>query len=114
MDLTTFKAVLAQAAPQTQPDPRAQMFQLAAMIVLMGVMFYFALWRPQQKRAKEQAELLKNIKPGDKVATSGGIVGVVVSVKEKTVSLRSADAKLEINKAAVTEILERGGSPSES
>jgi preprotein translocase subunit YajC len=72
------------------------------------------LIRPQSKRAKQQANLLKALKAGDKVVTSSGLVGVVIAVKERTVSLRSADAKLEILKSAVTEITERAGESSES
>jgi preprotein translocase subunit YajC len=56
----------------------------------------------------------KNIKPGDKILTSGGIVGVVVGVKEKSLSIRSADAKLEILKSAVTDITERSSGAAES
>ena len=62
-----------------------------------------------QKKAKEQAEMLKSVRPGDKVVTTSGIIGVVVSVKDKTISLRSADAKMEVTKSSVVEILERGG-----
>lgn len=83
-------------------------------LVLLVVVFYFALIRPQQKRAKQHAELLKAVKPGDKVITSGGLVGVVISVKEKTVAIRSADAKLEITKSAIAEIVERSGESKES
>jgi preprotein translocase subunit YajC len=53
--------------------------------------------------------LVERIKPGDKVLTASGIVGVVISVKEKTVSLRSADTKLEILKSAISEITEKAG-----
>jgi preprotein translocase subunit YajC len=118
MDLRNIETLLAMA-PQpgtsgTQPNPTGELVKMVGMLGLMGVMFYFVLLRPQQKRAKEQAQLLKSVKPGDKVVTSGGIIGVVITVKEKTVSLRSADAKLEITKSAVSEILERGGSPGES
>ena len=58
--------------------------------------------------------MLKAVKPGDKVITSGGILGVVITVKEKTVSIRSADAKLEITKSAIAEITERGGESKEA
>ena len=74
-------------------------------MVLIVVVFYFILIRPQQKRAKQQAALLKNLKSGDKVATSSGIIGIIISVKDNTVSLRSADSKLEVTKASVTEII---------
>ena len=114
MTIRDFCILLAQAPSGTTQDPRAQMFTTIGMMVLMGVMFYFVLIRPQSKRAKDQANLLKALKPADKVVTSSGIVGVVIAVKERTVSLRSADAKLEVLKSAVTEITERAGESSES
>lgn len=77
-----------------------------APMVLLIIVFYFILIRPQQKRAKLQAQLIKNLRSGDKVVTSSGIVGLVITVKDKTVSLRSADAKMEVTKASVVEILE--------
>ena len=83
-------------------------------LILIFVVFYFLLIRPQQKKAKDHAALLKAIRPGDKIVTSSGIVAVVVTVKEKTLSIRSADAKFEITKSAVAEITERGGESHES
>jgi preprotein translocase subunit YajC len=96
-------ALLADTAAQGQPD-------FLRMLVPMGVMMfglYFVMIRPQQKKAKEHESLLKTLKSGDRVATSGGLLGVVITVKDKTVTLRCADSKLEIQKAAVTEVLER-------
>lgn len=75
----------------------------------MGIMLYFIFIRPQTKKAREQATMLKTMKAGDKIVTSSGIVGMVVSVKEKTASIRSADSKLEVLKSAITDITERGG-----
>lgn len=72
------------------------------------VVFYLVLIRPQQKKAKEHAELLKNIRAGDKVTTSGGLVATVVGVKDRTVTLRSGDSKLEVLKSSVAEVTERG------
>ena len=69
-------------------------------------MMYFMLFRPQQQRAKQMAKLMASMKAGDRVVTSSGIVGSVVSVKDKTVTLRSGDAKMEVTKSSVTEILE--------
>ena len=83
-------------------------------LILLVVVFYFALIRPQQKKAKDHAQLLKTVRPGDKVVTTGGIVGVIVTVKEKTISIRSADAKFEITKSAIAEITERSGGSSEA
>jgi preprotein translocase subunit YajC len=100
--------------PGTTPDPRGQMVYTIGMLGIMFVMFYFVLIRPQSRKAKQHAEMLKTVRPGDKVLTSGGIVGVVLSVKEKTISIRSADAKFEVVKSAITEITERSGDSSES
>jgi preprotein translocase subunit YajC len=118
MTLFSPQALLALSQPPsppgTQPDPRGQMLSTVGMLVLMGVMFYFVLFRPQQKKAKEHAALLKAVRAGDKIVTSSGIVAVVVTVKEKTLTVRSADAKFEITKAAIAEITDRSGETSES
>jgi preprotein translocase subunit YajC len=112
MELNALHIVLAQAAPSgAQPAP---FWTSLVPLGLLMVVFYFILIRPQQKKAKEHAELLKGVKPGDKVLTSGGVIGVIVTVKEKSVTLRSADTKLELTKAAIAEITERGGSSAES
>ena len=90
------------------------MLQQVGLLVFMGVVFYFLLIRPQRVRAKQQDSLLKNLKSNDRVVTSSGIVGIVISVKEKSVTLRSADSKLEVLKSAVTEITEKSGAESSS
>ena len=115
MEFNLGNFLLAMAPPPgTQPDPKGEMIKLVGMLGLMAVMFYFVAMRPQQKRAKEHAALLKAVKAGDKITTTSGILGVVLSVKEKTVTIRSADAKFEITKAAIAEITERGIEKSEA
>ena len=106
MHLNTF---LAQAAPATPGTASQQPAWLSfAPMILLVVVFYFILIRPQQKRAKELAKLVSSLKAGDKVVTASGIIGTVTSVKDRTVALRSGDAKMEVTKASVTEILEPG------
>ena len=100
--------------PGTTPDPRGQMMGTVGMLVIMVIMFYFVLIRPQSKKAKEHAQMLKAVRRGDEVVTSGGIVGEVVNVKDKTLVLRSMDAKFEVNKSAISEITKRTGEASES
>jgi len=118
MTFETLKVMLADAAPvaqaptaQTQmvEDQRAASMKSLGLMAMLFVVMYLFLIRPQQKKAKEQAKIIQTIKPGDKIVTSSGIVGVVITVKDKTISIRSADAKLEITKGAVVEITERGG-----
>jgi preprotein translocase subunit YajC len=110
--------ILAMGQPPTpsgtQPDPRAQVMQTVGMLVIMVVLFYFLLIRPQSRKAKEHAQMLKTVRPGDKIVTTGGVVGVVITVKEKTISIRSADSKFEVTKSAIAEISERGGESNES
>ena len=83
-------------------------------LLLMVFVFYFIFIRPQQKKVKEHDTLLKTLRTGDKILTNSGIVGIVVGVKEKSVSIRSADTKLEILKSAVSEITERGSESAEA
>lgn len=90
------------------------MISTVGMLVVMVIMFYFVLIRPQSKKAKEHSEMLKAIRPGDKIITSGGVVATIVTVKEKTLTIRSADAKFEITKSAIAEVTERGGEVKES
>jgi preprotein translocase subunit YajC len=114
MHLIDLNGFLAQAAA---PQPgQMQGSPLGGLIVPMGLMMiivYFLMIRPQSKQRKQQEKLLQSLKSGDKVITAGGIVGVVITVKEQTVSLRSADAKMEVTKSSVTQILE-GGNAAES
>ena len=111
--------VLAQAtapAAASSGTPAAQQgspFGLLFPMVLIFVVMYFLMIRPQSQQRKAQAKLLEALKSGDKVVTSSGIVGVVITVKDRTVSLRSMDAKMEVTKASVTEIL-AGGDAAES
>jgi preprotein translocase subunit YajC len=111
MYLMNVSALLAMG---TQPQ-QGQTQSPIAFIVPMGLMFvifYFVLIRPQQKKAKQQSEMLKTVKSGDKIVTSSGIIATVVTVKEDSVSVRSADSKFEITKGAIAEIRERSGESS--
>lgn len=103
MQLNSFPLILAEAAPAGQQQNPIMAF---LPMILLVVVFYFILIRPQQKRAKEQRKMLEALKSGDKVVTSAGIIGEVITVKEKTVSLRSADTKLEVTKDSVIAITE--------
>ena len=100
--------------PGTQANPQGEMIKLVGMVVIMGVMMYFIIIRPQRTRQKQLNELMGNLKAGDKVLTSGGIVGVVLGVKDKTVSIRSADSKLEVLKSTISEITEKAGADAVS
>lgn len=115
MNLLGLSVWMAMATPSGQQgQSSAPGWTNMVPIVLIFAVMYLVLIRPQQKKSKEHGELLKTLRPGDKVLTSGGILGVVVGIKEKSVSIRSAETKLEIVKSAVTEITERTSGGSES
>ena len=60
-------------------------------LILMFVIFYFLLIRPQQKKAKEHRTMIDNLKRGDKVITTGGIYGVITDMDEATTTVEIAD-----------------------
>lgn len=99
--------LLAMGAPSGQGQSTAPAWmQLVPFILLIGVFFLIVIL-PQQKREKAHRALLKTLKSGDKVVTSSGLCGTIVSVGETRVTLRSEDSKVEVLKSAVSEITER-------
>ncbi|MEO7298499.1 MAG: preprotein translocase subunit YajC [Verrucomicrobiota bacterium] len=118
MNLTSLTAILAMGAPSAQPgqpgQPATPIYMQMVPFILMIVVFYFILIRPQQKKARQHQELLKQVKAGDRVVTTSGIIGTVIAVKEKSISLRSADTKLEVLKSAVSEVTDRSGDSTDS
>lgn len=74
---------------------------LIPMILVFGV-FYLLLIRPQQKKQRQLQETISQLKAGDKVITTGGIVGVITAVRDTSFLIRSADKTiLEIARTAV-------------
>ena len=77
------------------------MFPLIMMVSIF-VIFYFLLIRPQQKKAKDHRQFLDNLKRGDKVMTSGGLVGEIVTISDQTLTLEIADkVRVEVGRAYV-------------
>jgi preprotein translocase subunit YajC len=75
-------------------------------IILIFIIMYFLLFRPQMKRQKEQARLISALKTGDRVVTAAGIHGLISNVKERTITLKIADnVKIEVEKSAVATVL---------
>ena len=74
-------------------------------LVLIFIIFYFMLIRPQRQKEKEHQKMLSNMAKNDEVVTSGGIHGTIVNVKDKTVILRiDENVKIEIDKNCVAYI----------
>ncbi len=65
-------------------------------LILIFVVFYFFLIRPQRKREKEIQKMRSNIEVGDEIVTSGGIIGRVVSIREDTVVIETGSDRSKI------------------
>ena len=82
------------------------MGQLILLPVFFAV-FYFLLIRPQQKRVKEHAELIRSIEPGDDVLTNGGLYGTITTIDGQIAEMEIADGVVvRIQRAAVAELIE--------
>ena len=84
---------------QTQPAPQGGGWSMWVMLILIFVVMWFFMIRPQRKQQKELEKFRNELKRGDKFITSGGIYGTVDEVKEKTVLLKvDGDVKLRVDK----------------
>lgn len=77
-------------------------------LILIFVIFYFLLIRPQQKRAKEHREMVNNLRRGDNVVTAGGVKGKVTKVGEDEVEVEIAkDVKVSVIKSTISAVLSK-------
>ena len=90
----------------------AQNYSWVGLMVMIGVMFYMLIVRPEQKRRKDQERDLKELKKNDRIVTVGGILGTVVNVvKDDEVVIRvdeQTNTKMHILRSAVSRILKEG------
>lgn len=94
----------AQAA-QGAGQPGGLLGNPMVFMVLMFVMMYFVLIRPQRTRQKQHEELLKNLKVGDHVVTAGGEHGIITGLKETTVNVKVADnVRIEYERTAIATV----------
>jgi preprotein translocase subunit YajC len=101
--------LLAQAPAQPAEDPNQFIKFMGPMIIIM-VLFYFMLIRPQKRKEQELREMVRNVKENDRVVTIGGIYGVVTNVQRDAERLtirvdESTGAKLKVNMSAIARVL---------
>ena len=97
--------LISPAFAQAGGAPGGDMFVQLLPLLLIFVVFWFFLIRPQQKKAKEHTKMVDSLKSGDSVVTRGGVVGAVQSVKATTVSIRSLESKFEVEKYAIERVI---------
>lgn len=89
--------------------------QMLFVMVLMFVMMYFVLIRPQRKKQKALQAQMASLKKDDRVITIGGLHGIVANVKERTVILKLSDTvRVEFEKTAVATIVKKGDEAPET
>ncbi len=84
-------------------------------LILMFVIFYFLLIRPQQKKTKEHREMLGQLKKGDRIITSGGLHGRVTAISEGTMTVEIADkVRVKVARGNVAQVLQSSSRPQEA
>ena len=92
-------------APAGQPDP----FMSFLPLILIFVIFYFLLIRPQTKRAKEHKKMVSELKAGDEVVTSGGVLGRVTEVGEQFLKVEIADGvTVRVQRQTIAGVMPKG------
>ena len=95
----------AQAAPGTHAPTLVQFLPL----LLIFVVFYFLLIRPQQQKAKEHRTMLANLKRNDEVITSGGLYGKVINLNDKIVTLEIApNVRVRVDRPQIASLAHAG------
>lgn len=96
---------LAAAPAHAQGDGTVSMLMIAAIFVL----FYFMLIRPQNKRAKEHRALVSQLKSGDEIVTTGGLLGKVTTVSEQYLKVALTEGvEIHLQRNAVSSVLPKG------
>ncbi len=94
------------APPQPGENPARSLLTTMGPMVLIFIVFYLILIRPQQKQQKELRKMLDALKVGDRVVTTSGIVGIVTQMKEKYVVVKTAETtKLEMLRSGIQQVI---------
>ena len=90
-------ATTAEMAGEEIPMSSQIIVMLVQMLpmILIFVVFYFMLIRPQRKKDKEAKEMLKNLKVGDRICTIGGFYGTIVRIKDEVLTIEIGEAKTQ-------------------
>lgn len=98
-----------QVLPFLAPPPGQQgsgtMIVVVVQIAALVAIFWFLLIRPQRQQAKQHEALLKGLKKGDEVVTSGGIIGRIIHLKDDRVTIESGEARLVVDRAKVASVI---------
>jgi preprotein translocase subunit YajC len=101
----SFESLFVAMAPASGQSQQSA-FGFPGMMLIFFAILYVMMIRPQQRKEKERRALLANVKKGDRVLFSGGIVGEVVQTEEKTLKIKIADnVRVEVARGAINAVL---------
>jgi preprotein translocase subunit YajC len=112
---TIYTALLQADAAPASPGPASPFGSLTGIfpIILMFAVFYFLIIRPQSKKAKLHQAMLGQLKKGDEVVTTGGLIGRISGIKDDEVTLQVQEGvRLRILRSAVSGLQKQGGEPA--
>lgn len=103
-------SAIAQTAPAAAAGGDVQSSLMGMLpLVLMFVVLYFVMIRPQMKKAKEHKAMVEGLAKGDEVATAGGILGKVTKLSDGFVSIEiAAGVEVQLQRSAVVQVLPKG------
>ncbi len=104
---------IAHAADAAPAAGGAAAFGQFIPLILIFIVFYFLLIRPQQKQAKAHQNFLNNLKQGSRIVTKGGVIGVITSLSDNIVTLEVAkDITIDVTRDAIAGAVNKKGEPA--
>lgn len=108
-DLNPLDLLIAPAYAQAAAPQSPSLLSTLAFPIILLVIMYFLMIRPQMKRAKEHREMLGKLAKGDEVLTNGGIAGTVTDIGDNFITVEIADnVRIRLQKGAITNVLPKG------
>jgi preprotein translocase subunit YajC len=102
------------SAPSVPGGAAAFLANPAIWLVAMFLIMYFLMIRPQQRQRRDREAMLRALKRGDRVVTTGGLHGTITNLNDTTVVLRCDQVKLEFDRSAVGRVLAQAGSDKDA
>jgi preprotein translocase subunit YajC len=108
--VTLFSTLLAQEDPPTNNTGQGSPIPMMLMVLVVGAFIFFMIIRPMKKQEKERKTLLESLKKNVRVLTSGGIIGVIVSIRDKDEEVllkvdENSNVRLRVTRSSIVRVL---------
>ena len=111
--MNLFNFLLLDEAATTEATGTGSMLTMLIPLAMLAIVFYFFIYRPQKKQEKETSDMRNSIELGDVIVTTGGIIAMVVKVKDDMLLVETSGdrTKIQIQKWAVHSVIEKANEP---